>query len=74
MWGLGKYRTKFGKWLDSSPYSQIEFAKISKVSRETVSKICANDDYIPGTSIKKKVMRVVNVSDPNKKPYHFWDL
>ncbi|MFS1511358.1 transcriptional regulator [Chengkuizengella sp. SCS-71B] len=74
MWGIGKYRTRFGRWVDKSPYNQSEFSKLSKVSHHTITQICSDNDYIPGTTIKKKVMRVVNVTDPEKKPYHFWDL
>jgi transcriptional regulator with XRE-family HTH domain len=45
--GLGKKRSKFGKWLDKRGIKQIEIEERSGLSRGTVSKLCNDDNYRP---------------------------
>ncbi|MGE0992074.1 transcriptional regulator, partial [Bacillus sp. GMa5/2] len=39
MFGLGKKRSKFGKWLDRQGIKQIELEKKSKLSTGTISRL-----------------------------------
>lgn len=57
MFGLGKTRTKFGKWLDKKGIAQNEVAKKSKVGRTTISNMCSDKDYSPKYSTFEQVRR-----------------
>lgn len=46
--GLGKKRTRFGRWLDKQKdINQLELEKATKLSRPTISRLCNDKDYIP---------------------------
>ncbi|WP_129707955.1 helix-turn-helix domain-containing protein [Priestia megaterium] len=48
MLGLGKKRTRFGKWLDKQEdINQLELEKATKLSRPTISRLCNDKNYIP---------------------------
>lgn len=57
LFGLGKNRTKFGRWLDRSGITQSEIEESSGLSRRTISRLCNDKDYVPKfetvTKIKK---------------------
>ncbi|MEH7556049.1 transcriptional regulator, partial [Priestia megaterium] len=39
--GLGKKRTRFGRWLDNQEdINQLELEKATKLSRPTISRLC----------------------------------
>jgi predicted transcriptional regulator len=75
MFGLGKKRSKLGKWLDKRGISQQWLANKSKVSRSTVSELCKNDaDHEPTQSTMKKILKAIREIDPNVKSDDFWDI
>ena len=43
VFGLGKYRSSFGKWMDREGISQTELAKKAKVSNDTISRCCKGE-------------------------------
>ncbi|MEH7089727.1 hypothetical protein V7100_12075 [Priestia megaterium] len=45
LWWKNPKRSKFGKWLDSEGIQQTDFATKSKVSRNTVWKLCNDKNY-----------------------------
>ncbi|MEH6940910.1 helix-turn-helix domain-containing protein [Bacillus sp. JJ722] len=47
LFGLGKSRTKFGRWLDRENITQLDIEKLSGLSRGTVSKLCNDKEYTP---------------------------
>ncbi|GAF22737.1 hypothetical protein JCM19047_2504 [Bacillus sp. JCM 19047] len=74
MFGLGKPRSQFGKWLDKNSISTVEFAKESGVGRNTIG-IAANDkEYVPGASVTRKIMRVVRKIEGDAEVSDFWRL
>lgn len=74
MFGLGKPRSQFGKWLDKNSISTVEFAKESGVGRNTIG-IAANDkDYVPGASVTRKIMRTVRQIEPERESSDFWRI
>jgi transcriptional regulator with XRE-family HTH domain len=74
MWGLGKKRSKLGRWLDRQGYTQEDLTKESKVSRNTVSRICSDPDYLPTAKSIQKVMRAIRKIDPDAKADDFFDM
>lgn len=75
MFGLGKKRSKLGKWLDKRGISQQWLAKNSKVSRSTVSELCKADaNHEPTQGTMKKILNAIRQIDPNVKINDFWDM
>ena len=74
MWGLGKPRSKLGKWLDKKGLEQNALAKEAKVSKNTISKACNDKSYIPRQDAMKKILVAVRKIDPNKRMSDFWDM
>lgn len=60
--GLGKDRTKFGRWLDRKDITQIELEELSGLSRRTISRLCNDKEYRPKfstvTRIKAALKRI----------------
>ncbi|KQL18870.1 helix-turn-helix domain-containing protein [Cytobacillus solani] len=60
--GLGKDRTKFGRWLDRKEITQIELEELSGLSRRTISRLCNDKEYTPKfstvTRIKKALKKI----------------
>jgi transcriptional regulator with XRE-family HTH domain len=59
MFGLGKRRTKFGRWLDREGITQLEIEKKAKLGRATVSRLCNDADYSPKYSTEVKLRRAL---------------
>lgn len=74
MWGLGKKRSRLGRWLDSKGYTQEDLTKASRVNRNTVSKLCSDPDYLPTGSTMKRIIKALKEIDPNVKADKFWDI
>jgi transcriptional regulator with XRE-family HTH domain len=69
-----KRRSKLGKFLDSEGFTQEELVKVSKVSRNTISRICSDPEYTPAGSTIKKIMQAIKRIDPNAKVDDFFDI
>jgi transcriptional regulator with XRE-family HTH domain len=59
LFGLGKKRTKFGKWLDREGITQLELEKRSNLSRRTISRLCNDETYRPKISTVTKIKRAL---------------
>lgn len=70
--GLGKKRSKLGKWLDRHGISQAEFSKISGVSRPTITRLCSDDKHEPNMSTAKKIIKTIRKL--TEKDVHFDDF
>lgn len=55
--GLGKSRTKFGKWIDREGIQQNEVEKLSGLGRATISRLCNDKDYRPKFETVTKIKR-----------------
>jgi len=58
--GLGKSRTKFGRWMDHEDISQIELEELSGLSRRTVSRLCNDEEYRPKYSTVAKIRKALS--------------
>jgi predicted transcriptional regulator len=74
MWGLGKQRSKLGKWLDSMGLEQQELAQEAKVSKNTITKACNEKDYVPRQDVMRKILKAIRKVDANAKMSDFWDM
>ncbi|MEU2530084.1 helix-turn-helix transcriptional regulator [Streptomyces sp. NPDC013087] len=74
MFGIGKPRSKIGKWLDQRGISQEWLAKKTKLSSNTISKIASDKDYSPSLATIKKVMKAIREVDKNASSDQFFDI
>ncbi|MEC2074304.1 helix-turn-helix domain-containing protein [Alkalihalophilus marmarensis] len=74
MFGLGKKRSKLGKFIDKYSVSTVEFAKETGVSRRTLTKACNEADYVPSPAVMKKILKSVRKVDPDIDIGDFWDI
>lgn len=74
MFGLGKKRSKLGKFFDKHSISTVELSKESKVNRKTLGEACNDDEFIPSPGVMRKILKVVRKIDPDKKMSDFWDM
>ncbi|WP_100408476.1 helix-turn-helix domain-containing protein [Bacillus solitudinis] len=74
MFRLNKKRSKVKKFLDVNGYSQEDLVNATKVSRNTISKVCSDPDYTPSTGVIKKIMKAIREIDPSAKSTDFFDL
>lgn len=75
MFGLGKGRSKFGKFLDKNKISQQDVVKKSGVSRGTISRIAQDDIFEPKIKNAKKIIKALREISDKKIDYDdFWDM
>lgn len=74
MWGIGKKRTKLGSFIDRLGYSQQVLEKEAKINKNTVTKLCNDEDYIPSQTVMKKVLLAIRKIKPEAKMNDFWDM
>lgn len=70
-----KKRSRFGKFIDSQLGfgGQERLRETSKVSRETLRRVCNNDDYIPtGRTMKQLIGAIKKLTGKNVKSDDFW--
>lgn len=59
MFGLGKPRSKFGRWMDRQGIEQKEVAEKANVSEMTLTRMCNDKDHQPRISTWVKVQRAL---------------
>jgi hypothetical protein len=77
MFGLGKPRSRFGKFVDKylGNGGQERIREISRVSRETVSRVCKSDDYVPsGRTMRSLLNAVKKLTGKSVKSDDFWPM
>jgi transcriptional regulator with XRE-family HTH domain len=74
MFGLGKKRSRLGKWLDRHGQTQEWLARKSGLGRNTVAYLCAEDDREPTKRTMKKILEAARSIDPNVKSDEFWPM
>jgi len=74
MWGLGKRRSKLGKFIDKHGYTVQELSHESKVNRNTLGKICSDPTYLPTANTIKKIMKAIRKIDSKAKVDDFFDM
>jgi putative transcriptional regulator len=63
--GLGKFRTPFGRWLDRNGITTKEFAEECGVNRDTISSMAGNMGYAPRRTTIEKVLKAARKRDPD---------
>lgn len=71
---LGKKRSSFGKWLDKNRITQEEIRSLSKVNKNTITRICSDPDYIPAGKTMIKLIKALRKQGYNVDIDDFWGL
>lgn len=75
MFGLGKPRSRFGRFLDSHGISQQEVADKSGVSRGTISRLCQGDKFEPKIKNAMKIVKALRKLTGKEIDYDdFWSM
>jgi hypothetical protein len=71
----GKRRSKFGKFIDKHLGfgGQERIREESKISRDTLTRVCNNDEYVPsGRTMKTLIAAIKKLTGKNVKSDDFW--
>ncbi|QTL52848.1 helix-turn-helix domain-containing protein [Priestia aryabhattai] len=74
MFGLGKRRTRLGKWIDKRNINQEWLVRKSGLGRSTVGDLVNNSERLPTQRTMKKILQALRRIDPNIKSEDFWDI
>ena len=74
MWGLGKKRSKVGRFIDEHGYTQEDLCKAAGIGRNTASRVCSDPKYMPSTKVMQKIIKALRKIDPGVKVDDFFDI
>lgn len=75
MFGLGKPRSKFGRFLDKNEITQQQLVEKSKVNKATISRICQGDAFEPSMKNAKKIIKTLRELTGKNVDYDdFWSM
>lgn len=69
-----KKRSKFGKFVDRNGYTQKEIIEISKLGKNTVTRLCNDSEYRPRGDTFKKLLCLIKKIDSRAKIDDFFDI
>lgn len=72
MFGLGKQRSKFGKFLDRHSIAQEELSSMSGVNRNSISRLAKSDENRPSMKNASKLIKTLNKFGFNVDYDDFW--
>lgn len=72
MFGLGKRRSRFGRWVDKSRLSQQQLIKICSINKNTMTELCNNEEYNPQIHTKTKVISGLRKNGHDVEMSDFW--
>ncbi|HHT7240206.1 helix-turn-helix transcriptional regulator [Bacillus sp. JJ927] len=71
--GIGKPRSKFGRFLDKHNLTQQELSRESGVNRGTISRLCKGDAFHPSLKNGQKIIRTLRkLTNKNVDHQDFW--
>lgn len=74
MFGIGKPRTKIGKFIDKYGITQEWLVRKTGLGRNTIGRITGDKTYLPTLKTVKKVMKAIREVDPKAKADDFFDM
>ncbi|MCU7712608.1 helix-turn-helix domain-containing protein [Priestia megaterium] len=72
LFGLGKARTKFGKWLDQEGITQLDLERKANLSRRTISRLCNDNTYRPKYETASKIRKGLKSLGKDVPNDFFW--
>ncbi len=74
MFGLGKRRSKFGKFLDRYGITQQELSEASGVNRNSISRVAQSDDNQPSMKNAAKIVKALKKAGYEVHYDDFWSM
>ncbi|MGN8234444.1 helix-turn-helix domain-containing protein [Priestia flexa] len=74
MFGLGKQRTKLGKWLDQRGITQAWLMKETGLNKNTISELTSDKDRSPTLKTMQKIIKALRKVDSSVNSNNFWDV
>ena len=74
MFGIGKRRTKLGRWLDRRGISQEWLKSESGLNKNTISDLTNNPERLPSQRTMMKILKALRKVDPNVRSDDFWSM
>ncbi|PSK02330.1 transcriptional regulator [Brevibacillus porteri] len=74
MFGLGKKRSRLGKWIDQRGVTQQWLCKEAGINKDTATKAASSDDYSPNLKTANGIIRALRKIDPNVRLEDFWSM
>lgn len=71
-WGLGKKRSKLGKWLDERGITQQWLSRETELNRATIARIATDDEYMPNLRTIQKIIKALHKIDKSVNQNDFW--
>lgn len=71
--GLGKSRSKLGRYIDRNSINQSELEKAG-ISKGTVSRLCSSNSHQPNLKTAKKILTFLKKYDKSLDYKDFFDL
>lgn len=70
--GIGKNRTKLGIFLDRNNISQSWFEAATKLNKNTITRLCGDDQYVPRDETVQKVISTLRKRGFDVIASDFW--
>lgn len=74
MFGLGKKRSKYGSFLDEHGINQERVREVTKLNKDTLTRVCNTDQYPSGTTMRKLVDAARKLTGKDVKADDFWTM
>lgn len=74
MTGIGKPRTKLGKWIDARGIKQSWLEDKTGYSKNTLTSLCNNSEYKPNLRTIQAIIKALRQIDSNVNASDFWDV
>jgi putative transcriptional regulator len=72
MFGLGRPRSNFGKFLEKNGITQQELEEKSGVSQSTISRLCIGNSFKPSMRSATKIIKALRSFGTNADYDDFW--
>lgn len=72
MHGLGKKRTRLGRFLDKNKITQGWLVENAKLNRNTVTQLCGDDKYEPRAETVQKIISAFRKHGHDVQGSDFW--
>ncbi|HZG81231.1 MAG TPA: transcriptional regulator [Brevibacillus sp.] len=74
MFGLGKQRSRLGKYLDDNDIPQQWLVDETKLNKKTISQLASKDEPLPSGATMKKILQALRKKDKGLKQEDFWPM
>jgi len=73
-WGLGKKRSRLGKWLDRNGKSQKWLEKEAGLAEDTISRLTKDEHASPNLKTMKKILDALRREGHKVNQDDFWPM